>query len=160
MDRHFPRMRLLTSTFSKDLQLKTHRDMPHQIVINEIVDQLNSKTIHLYNLPFALDTLRRGQHKDMFFSDIIKYLQDNHLPTNIKLQQSIIAEAENNLLFNTLLLHFTVKSTKTVEHKLVLCIPLEQSDGIFVRYYNLTSGLTRTYYKSDRTSALETCTNT
>ncbi len=115
MDRHFPHLRLLTSTFSKDLQLKSHRDMPHQKVINKIVDQLNIKTMHFYNLPFALGTLIKGQCKDAFYSDIIKYLEDNRLPTNIKCQQSIIAEAENYLLFNTLLFHFTVKSTKTVE---------------------------------------------
>ncbi len=111
MDRHFPRLHPLTSTFSKDLQLKTHRDVPHQKVINKIIDQLNNITMHFYNLSFALDTLRKGQRKDAFFSDIIKYLEDNHLPTNIKRQQSIIAEADNYLVFNTLLFHFTVKST-------------------------------------------------
>ncbi len=125
--------------------------MPHQKVIIKITDQLNSKTMHFYNLPFALDTLRKGQRKDAFFSDIINYLEDNHLPTNIKRQKSIIAEAENYLLFNTLLFHFTVKSSKTVEYKMTLCIPLELSDGIFDLYHSglMTShqSLTRTYYK-------------
>ncbi len=107
--------------------------------------------MHFYNLPFALDTLRKGQRKDTFFSSIISYLEDNHLPTNIKHQQSIIAEAENFLPFNSLLFHFTVKSSKIVEHKLALCIPLELWDSIFKLYHSglLTShqGLTRTYYK-------------
>ncbi len=134
-----------------DLQLKTRRDVPHQKVSNKIVDQLNSKTMHFYNLPLALDTLRKGQRKDAFFSDIINYLEDNHLPTNMKHQQSIIAEAENYILFNTVLFHFTVKSSKTVEHKMALCIPLELSDSIFEFYHSglMTShqGLTRTYDK-------------
>ncbi len=91
METHFPRLRPLTTTHSKDLQLKTRRDIPHQRVINKIVDQLNSKTMHFYNLPFALDTLRKSQRREVFFSDIIKYLEDNHLPTNVKCQQSIIA---------------------------------------------------------------------
>ncbi len=107
--------------------------------------------MHFYNLPFALDTLRKSQRKDAFFSDIIKYLEDNHLPTNVKCQNSVIAEAERYLLFNTLLFHFTVKSSKTVEHKMALCIQLELSDGIFELYLSglMTShqGLTRTYYK-------------
>ncbi len=107
--------------------------------------------MYFYNLPFALDTLRKGQRKDTFFSGIINYLEDNHLPTNIKLQQSIIAEAENYWLFNTFLFHFTVKSSKTVEHKLALCIPLELSNSIFELYHSglMTShqGLARTYYK-------------
>ncbi len=64
---------------SKDLQLKTCQDVPHQKVINKIVDQLNIKTMHFYNLTFALGTLRKSQCKDALFSDIIKYLEDNHL---------------------------------------------------------------------------------
>ncbi len=151
MDRHFPRLLPLSTEYSKDLQFKTYRDMSHQKVINEIVDQLNSKTMHFYNLLFALDTLRNGQCKDAFFSDIINYLEDNHLPTNVNRQKSIIAEAENYLLFKTLLFHFTVKLSKTVEHKMILCIPLELSDGIFELYHSglMTShqGLIRTYYK-------------
>ncbi len=151
MDRHFPHLHPLTSTFNIDVQLKTRRDVPHQKVINKIIDQLSSKTMHFYNLPFVLDTLRKGQRKNTLFSSIISYLEDHHLPTNIKLQQSIIAEAENFLLFNSLLFHFTVKSSKNVEHKLALCIPLELSDSMFELYYSglLTShqGLTRTYYK-------------
>ncbi len=107
--------------------------------------------MHFYNLPFTLDTLRKSQQKATFFSGIINYLEDNHLPTNIKHQQSIIAEAENYLLFNTSLFHFTVKLLKTVKHKLALCILLELIDSIFELYHSglMTShqGLTRTYYK-------------
>ncbi len=70
---------------------------------------------------------------------------------NVKRQNSVIAEAEHYLLFNTLLFHFTVKSSKTVEHKMALCISLELKDGIFELYHSglMTShqGLTRTYYK-------------
>ncbi len=105
--------------------------------------------MHFYNLLFALDTLQKSQCKDAFFSDIIRYLEDNHLPT--KHQNSVNAEAEHYLLFNTLLFHFTVKSSKTVEHKMALCIPLVLSDGVFELYHLslMTShqGLTRTYYK-------------
>ncbi len=141
----------MTSTFSKNLQLKTNRDVPTQKVINKILDPINTKTMHFYNLPFALQTLRKSQRKDKFFCNIINYLEDNHLPSNIKIQQSVLAEAENYLLFNNLLFHFTVKSTKTAEHKLALCIPLELSDSIFELYHSglMTShqGLRRTFYK-------------
>ncbi len=131
MDRHFPRL-------------------PDQKVINKIVDQLNSKTMHFYNLPFTT-YLTKKTSKDAFFSDIIKYLEDNYLPINVKCQNSVIAEAEHYLLFNTILFHFTAKSSKTVEHKMALCIPLELTDGIFELYHSglMTShqGLGRTYYK-------------
>ncbi len=60
MDRHFPHLLPLSYEYSKDLQLKICRDVPHQKLINKIVDQLNSKTIHFYNLPFSLDTLRKA----------------------------------------------------------------------------------------------------
>ncbi len=102
MDMHFPRLLPLSTEYSKDLQLKTCRDVPHQKVINKIVDQLNSKTMYFYNFPFMFDTLRKGQHKDAFFLDIINYLEDNHLPTNVKCQKSIFAEAEGfkSYIFN------------------------------------------------------------
>ncbi len=135
-DKHLPRLHPLSTEYSKDLQLKTHRDVPHQKVINKIVDQLNIKTIHFYNLMFALDILRKGKRKDAFFSDIINYLEDNHLHTNLKCKNSVIAEAENYLLFNTLRIHFTVKLSKNVEHNMALCIPLELSDGIFELYHS------------------------
>ncbi len=53
MNKHFPCLRLLNSTQSKDLQLKTHMDVPNQKIIDKIVDQLNTKTMHFYNLPFV-----------------------------------------------------------------------------------------------------------
>ncbi len=53
MARHFPQLRPLQTTISNDLQMKTRRDVPHQKVINKMIDQLNSKTMHFYNLPFA-----------------------------------------------------------------------------------------------------------
>ncbi len=105
--------------------------------------------MHFYNLPFALDTLQKSQCKDAFFSDIIR--KSGGQPTNVKRQISVIAEAKNYLLFNTLLFHLTVKSSKTVKHKMARCIPLELSDTIFELYHSglMTShqGLTRTYYK-------------
>ncbi len=59
-DRHFTHLRPLTSIFNKDLQLKTRRDVPHQKVIYKLGEQLNCKTMHFFNLPFALDTLRKS----------------------------------------------------------------------------------------------------
>ncbi len=44
MDRHFPCLLPLCTNYSKNLQLKTRHDMPHQKIINKIVDHLNSKT--------------------------------------------------------------------------------------------------------------------
>ncbi len=40
--------------------------------------------MHFHNLPFALQTLRRAQSKDNFFTKLISYLEYNNLPTNIK----------------------------------------------------------------------------
>ncbi len=74
--------------------------------------------------------------QDTFFSNIIKYLEDNHLPTNVKCQNSVIVEAEHYLLFNTLLFHFTLNLSKTVEHKMALCVLLELNEGIFELYHS------------------------
>ncbi len=91
------------------------------------------------------------QRKDVFFSNIISYLEDNHLTLNIKHQNAIVAEANQYLFFSDLLLHFTTKSSKTFKYKMALCISLELYDSVFELYHSvlLTShqGLTWTYYK-------------
>ncbi len=124
------------------------KDVPNQSTLDKLVNQLNKKSKHFYNLPFTLDTLTKSQRKDAFFSSINNYLEDNHLPSNTKCQN---AEANQYLLFSDLLFHFTAKSSKTLDHKSALCIPLELSNDIFELYHSglLTSHqvLTHTYYK-------------
>ncbi len=116
-----------------------------------MIDQLNDKTNHFYRLLFELDTLHQSQYKNALFSPIISYLEDNHLPSNKKRQNSIIAELNYYLLSSDLLFHFATKSSKTEEDKFALCILLELCDKLFDIYHSdlLTShqGLTRTYYK-------------
>ncbi len=72
---HFARLLPLCADYSKYLQLKTRHDVPHQKVTNKIVDKLKSKTMHFYNLLFALDT--RTYYKirqDFFIRNLYKYL--------------------------------------------------------------------------------------
>ncbi len=123
--------------------MKTHRVLTNQKVIDKIVDQLNTKTIHFYNLPFALPTLRKAQHKNIFFSSIICYLEDNHRPTNIKCQQSIIAKAENYLVFNSLLFYFKVKLTKQLN---INILSVSYLSWVTV-YFNYTTQVVWPYIK-------------
>ncbi len=49
IDRHCPCLRPLTTAHSKN-----------QMVINKFIDELNSKTMHFYNLQFELDIFKIG----------------------------------------------------------------------------------------------------
>ncbi len=82
---------------------------------------------------------------------IIDYLESNHLPSNLKCQQSIISEAENFIMFNNIFYRIVDKTARTIDYKIILCIPLQLSRKLFEIYHSclFTShqGLTRTYYK-------------
>jgi hypothetical protein len=141
----------LSTEKSRNLQIKTRKDIPKQNVINKLLDLLNKKSTHFYHLPFTLDALRKSQRQDAFYAPLIQYLESNHLPANNKKQLTIIAECENYILFNDLFYHLTMPSNKVTIHKIALCIPHDLSQKIFGLYHSglLTShqGLTKTFYK-------------
>ncbi len=86
---NFPKLTVLSTKNSSNITIKTCKDMPSKSIINKLFDLLNHKGKHFYHLPFELMTLRKEQRKDHFFSPIIDYLESNHLPSNLKCQQSI-----------------------------------------------------------------------
>jgi hypothetical protein len=141
----------LSTLPSKNLQIKTRKDIPKQAFIDKLLDILNHKSSHFYHLPFSLDALRKSQRLDSFFAPLISYLESNHLPSNNKRQSTIISECENYILFNNLLYHINTPSSKVAVHKVALCIPVDISHKLFELYHSglLTShqGLTRTFYK-------------
>ncbi len=120
-------------------------------IMGSIVDQLNDKCNHLYKLSFELATLRNSQRKDAFFAPIISYLEDNHLPSNKKRQNIILADADNYLLFSDLFFHFSTRHAKKENDRFAVCIPYDLCNSLFELFRSglLTShrGLTRTYYK-------------
>ncbi len=67
MDRHFPRLRSLTSSFTKDLKLKIRRDVPNQKVIDKIVDQLNSKNYAFLQFTICIGYFAEGSTKENIF---------------------------------------------------------------------------------------------
>ncbi len=128
---NFPKLTALSTINSSNITIKTHKDMPSQSIINKLLDLMNHKINYFYHLPFELTTLRKEQRKDHFFSSIIDYLESNHLPSNIKRQQSIISEAENFIMFNNILCQIVDRTTGTIDNKIALCIPLQLSDNFF-----------------------------
>ncbi len=117
--------------------------MPNQSFIDKILGLLSHKSRHFYHLPFELEVLPKEQRRDNFFAPIIEYLESNHLPSNIKCQQSIISETEHFIMFNNVLYRVVDKSIKTFDYKIVLCIPLELAHKLFEKFHSglLTSRL-------------------
>lgn len=79
---HFLSLVPLSNKRSSNIKLHTPKDVLDQCT--KILEQLNIETKHFYHLPFELGTLRNEQRKDPFFSGILNYVEDNHLPSNIK----------------------------------------------------------------------------
>ncbi len=147
----FQRSIPLSTTKSPIIKIKTRKDIPNQRFIDKILRLLNHKRRHLYHLPFELEVLRKVQRRDIFNDPIIEYLESNHLPSNIKHQQSIISETEHFIMFNNILYRVVDKSVETFDYKIALCIPLQLTHKLFEKFHSglFTShqGLTRIYYK-------------
>jgi hypothetical protein len=135
-----PLMPLSTLPF-KNLKIKTRKDITKQTFIDKLLETLNHKSTHFYQLPFSLDALRKSQRLDPFYATLILYLESNHLPSNDKKQRTILAECENYILFNNLLYHFNTPSSKIAVHKVALCIPRDISHKIFELYHSGVSQL-------------------
>ncbi len=134
--KHFPKLSQLLNGHGTDVLIKNQKEMPDQRTIDSIVDQLNDKINHLYRLPFELATLRNSQRKGAFFALKISYLEDNHLPSNKTRQNIILAEAENYLLFNDLLFHFSTRHDKKENDKFALCIPYDLCNSLFELFHS------------------------
>ncbi len=104
MDSHFPRLLPLCTDYSKDLQLKTRQDVSHQKFINKIIDQLNSKTMHFYNLPFVLLYLTKKSTQRCLFHR--HYIVSRGQPPTYKCQMSKLYHCWSWALFA--LQYFTV----------------------------------------------------
>ncbi len=136
MNDDFPKSIPLSNTKSSNIKIQTRKDMPNQSFIDKILGLLNHKSRHFYYLPFELEVLSKEQHRDKYFAPIIEYLESNHLPSNIKRQQSIISKTEHFIMFNNVLYHVVDKSVKTFDYKIALCIPLELAHKLFEKFHS------------------------
>lgn len=147
----FPSLQPLLTGPTDKLVMKSRKGLPSQEAINKILDVLNTKTMHYYKLPFNLAELRQQQREDPYLRKIIGYLESNILPKKSTHQRSIIAQAENYVLFSDLLFRVVNRSRKGLEPKTTVCIPENLAHRVFEQYHSglLTShtGLTKTYYK-------------
>ena len=77
-----------------DTQLSIiHKHIPRQSDIDKIVKNIETYVIHSLELPIqALDLIKVYQHST-HFHDIYQYITDGKLPSSVKVQNCIRAEA-------------------------------------------------------------------
>ena len=80
-----------------------HKHIPRQSDIDKIVRNIEIHVIHILELPIqAKDLVKEYQHST-HFHDIYQYITDGKLPSSIKAQNCIRAEALNYVVINNFL---------------------------------------------------------
>ena len=80
-----------------------HKHIPRQSDIDKIVRNIETHAIHSLELPIqAQDLINTYQHS-IHFRDIYQYITDGKLPSSVKAQNCIRAEALNYVVINNFL---------------------------------------------------------
>ena len=79
------------------------KHIPRQSDINKIVKNIETHVIHSLELPIQAQDLVKGYQHFTHFHDIYQYITDVKLPSSVKAQNCIRAEAPNYVVINNFL---------------------------------------------------------
>ena len=80
-----------------------HKHIPRQSDIDKIVRNIETHVIHSLELPIQAQDLVKAYQNSIHFHDIYQYITDEILPSSIKVQNCIRAEALNYVVINNFL---------------------------------------------------------
>ena len=80
-----------------------HKHIPRQSDIDKIVKNIETWVIHSLELPIQAQDLVKVYQHSTHFCDIYQYITDGKLPSSIKVQNCIRAEALNYVVINNFL---------------------------------------------------------
>ena len=80
-----------------------HKHIPRQSDIDKIVKNIETHFIHSLELPIQAQDLIKAYQHSTHFHDIYQYITDGKLPSSIKAQNCIRAEALNYIVINNFL---------------------------------------------------------
>ena len=81
-----------------------HKHIPRQSDIDKIVKNIATRVIHSLELPIQEQDLVKAYQHSTHFHDIYQYITDGKLPSSVKAQNCIRAEALNYVVINHFLL--------------------------------------------------------
>ena len=90
-----------------------HKHIPRQSDIDKIVKNIETHVIHSLELPIQAQDLVKVYQHSTHFHDIYEYITDGKLPSSVKVQNYIRAEALNYVVINNFLFRIDMQKIGT-----------------------------------------------
>ena len=114
-----------------------HKHIPRQSDIDRIVRNIETRVIHSLELPIQAQDLVKAYQHSTHFHDIYQYITDGKLPTSIKAQNCIRAEALSYVVINNFLFRIDMWKDKDLDKgNLFLLVIPEKYEPIILNTYH------------------------
>ena len=114
-----------------------HKHIPRQSDIDKIVKNIETHVIHSLELPIQAQDLVKAYQHFTHFCDIYQYITDGKLPSSVKAQNCIRAEALNYVVINNFLFRIdTQKDRDLNKGNLFLLVIPEKYKPIILNTYH------------------------
>ena len=114
------------------------KDIPRQSDIDKIVRNIETHVIHSLELPIQAQDLIKAYQHSTHFHDIYQYITDGKLPSSVKAQNCIRAEALNYVVINNFLFRIDTRKDRDLDkgNLFLLVIPEKYEPIIFNTYHD------------------------
>ena len=115
-----------------------HKHVPRQSDIDKIVRNIETHVIHSLELPIQAQDLVKTYQHSIHFHDIYQHITDGKLPSSVKVQNYIRAEAFNYVVINNFLFRIDTQKDRYLDkgNLFLLVIPEKYEPIIFNTYHN------------------------
>ena len=115
-----------------------HKHIPRQSDIDKIVRNIETRVIHSLELPIQAQNLIKAYQHSTCFHDIYHYITDGKLPSSVKAQNYIRAEALNYVIINNFLFRIDTQKDRDLDkgNLFLLVIPEKYQPIIFNTYHD------------------------
>ena len=114
------------------------KHIPRQSDIDKIVRNIETCVIHSLELPIQAQDLIKAYQHSTHFCDIYQYITNGKLPSSVKAQNFIRAEALNYVVINNFLFRIDMRKDRDLDkgNLFLLVIPEKYEPIIFNTYHN------------------------
>ena len=115
-----------------------HKHIPRQSDIDKIVRNIETCGIHSLELPIQAQDLVKVYQHSTHFHDIYQYITDGKLPSSVKVQNCIRAEALNYVVINNFLFRIDTQKDRDLDKGILflLVIPPQKYKPIIFNTYH------------------------
>ena len=113
------------------------KHIPRQSAIYKIVTNIETCVIHSLELPIQAQDLAKVYQPSTCFCDIYQYITDGKLPSSVKAQNCIRAEALNYVVINNFLFRIDMQKDRDLDKgNFFLLVILEKYEPIIFNTYH------------------------